>query len=353
MPNSLLWIGLVAVWLFVLVPMLVTKRPRIRQTTDAALATRVLHRGDDDPITPRGPAAGHRSDPNWRPSRDRRRAPVAADRVDRPAEDNMDTQEFVDLDERPPEADPRRAPAREFVPERRGRGGFDPHADAVGDPDRRARAHPVARPVVAVRAGSGRPGRLSVLSAQTGATRAGDPAPADGPARPVAARRRITQRRGTTPDPRAAAASRCGRPRGRRRGSGVRPPRPSGQPRRRIRGRRTPRVAGNARLRGAARVRGVNLHDPPRAADFVHGQSVCYSLRAVPRGADWGCGAVGSALRSHRRGQGFDSPQLHQKKGTVLACCSARCWPRRYRNGTRTGGKPVRNREDCVAWNTG
>ncbi len=40
MPNSLLWIGLVAVWLFVLVPMLVTKRPRIRQTTDAALATR-------------------------------------------------------------------------------------------------------------------------------------------------------------------------------------------------------------------------------------------------------------------------------------------------------------------------
>ena len=81
MPNSLLWIGLVAVWLFVLVPMLVTKRPRIRQTTDAALATRVLHRGDDEPITPRGPAAGHRSDPHWRPSRDRthRNAGAAAD----------------------------------------------------------------------------------------------------------------------------------------------------------------------------------------------------------------------------------------------------------------------------------
>ncbi|WP_068161366.1 gephyrin-like molybdotransferase receptor GlpR [Rhodococcus phenolicus] len=131
MPNSLLWIGLVAVWLFVLVPMLVTKRPRIRQTTDAALATRVLHRGDDDPITPRGPAAGHRSDPNWRPSRDRRRAPLAADRVDSPAEDSMDTQELVDRDERPPEETTDRAPAREFVPERRGRGGFDPHADAV------------------------------------------------------------------------------------------------------------------------------------------------------------------------------------------------------------------------------
>ncbi|MGV9747828.1 divisome protein SepX/GlpR [Rhodococcus zopfii] len=130
MPNSLLWIGLVAVWLFVLVPMLVTKRPRIRQTTDAALATRVLHRGDDDPITPRGPAAGHRSDPNWRPSRDRRRAPLAAGRVDRPAEDSMDTQELVDLDERPPEEATHRA-AREYVPERRGRGGFDPHADAV------------------------------------------------------------------------------------------------------------------------------------------------------------------------------------------------------------------------------
>lgn len=54
MPSSFVWIGLVAVWLFVLVPMLVNKRPRIRQTSDAALATRVLHRGDSNPVQ-RGP----------------------------------------------------------------------------------------------------------------------------------------------------------------------------------------------------------------------------------------------------------------------------------------------------------
>lgn len=128
MPNSLLWIGLVAVWLFVLVPMLVTKRPRIRQTTDAALATRVLHRGDDEPITPRGPAAGHRTDPDWRPSRHRTHR--------RPAEDNMDTQledspDTNIADDPAPERIPGdETPEREFAPRRRGRGGFDPEADA-------------------------------------------------------------------------------------------------------------------------------------------------------------------------------------------------------------------------------
>ncbi|MEV0252515.1 gephyrin-like molybdotransferase receptor GlpR [Nocardia sp. NPDC050712] len=45
MPNSILWIGLVVLWVFVLFPILADRHPRIRQTTDAALATRVLHRG--------------------------------------------------------------------------------------------------------------------------------------------------------------------------------------------------------------------------------------------------------------------------------------------------------------------
>ena len=129
MPNSLLWIGLVAVWLFVLVPMLVTKRPRIRQTTDAALATRVLHRGDDEPITPRGPAAGHRSDPHWRPSRDRTHRYPAEDRMNTELDDRpgLDSDETDSHDDAAPEGSPRRAHA----PHRRGRGGFDPHADAV------------------------------------------------------------------------------------------------------------------------------------------------------------------------------------------------------------------------------
>ncbi len=55
--SSIIWIALVAVWLFVLVPMLVSRRPRIRQTTDAALATRVLFQGGAK-RTARGPRPG-------------------------------------------------------------------------------------------------------------------------------------------------------------------------------------------------------------------------------------------------------------------------------------------------------
>jgi hypothetical protein len=110
MPNSIIWVGLVAVWIFVLVPMVANKRPRIRRTTDAALATRVLHRGGATPTPARGPASGHRSDPNWRPAED-------------DAEDLMEN----DLDH---EQDEFRGDS-EFVPQRRGRGGFDPEADAI------------------------------------------------------------------------------------------------------------------------------------------------------------------------------------------------------------------------------
>ncbi|WP_377451920.1 divisome protein SepX/GlpR [Rhodococcoides fascians] len=155
MPNSIIWIGLVAVWLFVLLPMLMTKRPQIMQTTDAALATRVLHRGGTK-RKQRGPATGHRSDPDWRPEDDLRvSAPVSeifgpkfasicSDSPDLPgtAEDPMDThaEEENDLERDEPVHDAPRAksPAHEpgvvdddFVPRRRGRGGFDPEADAI------------------------------------------------------------------------------------------------------------------------------------------------------------------------------------------------------------------------------
>jgi hypothetical protein len=115
MPNSILWIALVGMWLFVLLPMQVKRRPLIRQTTDAALATRVLDRDQLARQQHRGPASGHRSDPNWR------REPTRP----RYAEDRMDTQVEVD------ELDDERAAAREYVPQRRGRGGFDPEADAL------------------------------------------------------------------------------------------------------------------------------------------------------------------------------------------------------------------------------
>ncbi|NNH70141.1 hypothetical protein HLB23_09760 [Nocardia uniformis] len=69
MPNSILWIGLVVLWLFVLFPMLAGRHPRVRQTTDAALATRVLHRGDTERRLDKRPAGGHETDPDYVPTR--------------------------------------------------------------------------------------------------------------------------------------------------------------------------------------------------------------------------------------------------------------------------------------------
>lgn len=68
-PQSLLWISLVVLWLFVLVPMLINKRDTVKRTSDVALATRVLNSGGRAArLIKRGkPAAGHRSDPQWRP----------------------------------------------------------------------------------------------------------------------------------------------------------------------------------------------------------------------------------------------------------------------------------------------
>ncbi len=65
-PQSLLWISLVVLWLFVLVPMLVNKRDAVKRTSDVALATRVLNTGRTARLIKRGrPAAGHASDPDW------------------------------------------------------------------------------------------------------------------------------------------------------------------------------------------------------------------------------------------------------------------------------------------------
>jgi hypothetical protein len=70
-PQSLLWISLVVLWLFVLVPMLVSKRDAVRRTSDVALATRVLNSATAARLIKRGgPAAGHRSDPDWQPEGD-------------------------------------------------------------------------------------------------------------------------------------------------------------------------------------------------------------------------------------------------------------------------------------------
>src|SRR5437868_13190579 len=69
-PQSLLWISLVVLWLFVLVPMLISKRDAVRRTSDVALATRVLNGAGSRLLRRSGPAAGHRSDPDWTPEED-------------------------------------------------------------------------------------------------------------------------------------------------------------------------------------------------------------------------------------------------------------------------------------------
>ncbi|MCV7178163.1 divisome protein SepX/GlpR [Mycolicibacterium sphagni] len=70
-PQSLLWISLVVLWLFVLVPMLISKRENVRRTSDVALATRVLNDGAKSRRFKRsGPSAGHRHDPDWQPEED-------------------------------------------------------------------------------------------------------------------------------------------------------------------------------------------------------------------------------------------------------------------------------------------
>lgn len=70
-PQSLLWISLVVLWLFVLVPMLTSRRDAVRRTSDVALATRVLTTGQSARLFKRGgPAAGHLSDPAWQPTAD-------------------------------------------------------------------------------------------------------------------------------------------------------------------------------------------------------------------------------------------------------------------------------------------
>ena len=93
-PQSLLWISLVVLWLFVLVPMLISKRDAVRRTSDVALATRVLNGGEGARLIKRsGPAAGHRSDPDWQPEEE------PADDEFADAERNEHAEADIDIDD--------------------------------------------------------------------------------------------------------------------------------------------------------------------------------------------------------------------------------------------------------------
>lgn len=115
-PQSLLWISLVVLWLFVLVPMLVSKRDNVRRTSDIALATRVLNSGRNARLRRPRAAAGHNSDPHWQPAAEcdaefaddldeepddepaPRRAVVLAAAVEEPAESPYLDVDIVDED---------------------------------------------------------------------------------------------------------------------------------------------------------------------------------------------------------------------------------------------------------------
>lgn len=92
-PQSLLWISLVVLWLFVLVPTLISKRDAVRRTSDVALATRVLNGDAGARLLKRSrPAAGHRSDPNWKPQQDWRNDSAEGEFTD--ADQDQDTDEI-------------------------------------------------------------------------------------------------------------------------------------------------------------------------------------------------------------------------------------------------------------------
>lgn len=180
MPNSILWIGLVVLWVFVLFPILADRHPRIRRTTDTALATRVLHRGDSKRRKGSGRAR------KKRPTRSQRKRHHGNDAEDpmstieetvtAPDEERLegadehagaaagfdpggeddggtasararyDAEEGTGAESGIPDTAPARIPPvratgprtplpededEDFVPTRRGRGGYDPEADAI------------------------------------------------------------------------------------------------------------------------------------------------------------------------------------------------------------------------------
>ncbi len=99
-PQSLLWISLVVLWLFVLVPMLVSKRDAVRRTSDVALATRVLNGEANSRLTKRsGPAAGHRSDPNWKPAEDSAESEFGEEEPDLTEDEGLDRDEERDRED--------------------------------------------------------------------------------------------------------------------------------------------------------------------------------------------------------------------------------------------------------------
>ena len=103
MPNSVLWVCLVVVWLFVLVPMVIKGRPQMRKSTEAARMTRLLHRGGTKTrtSTARRSAGAHPQDPSWTSRRSSRSASSAATSLLDKTESDDETSSESDTDDAP------------------------------------------------------------------------------------------------------------------------------------------------------------------------------------------------------------------------------------------------------------
>jgi hypothetical protein len=130
---------LVVAWLVVLLPMVAKHRQQVRRVGGPALATRVLHRGGGAAPAVRRATGGHRHDPDWherdelehdRPEHenDWQEDPVA----ERDADTEAELDDGYDTDQQDTDGhDTDRHELAEVPRRRRGRGGFDPEADAV------------------------------------------------------------------------------------------------------------------------------------------------------------------------------------------------------------------------------
>lgn len=149
MHDSVIVVLLMVAWLFVVVPMLSKYRQEVRRTADAALASRVLHRGDSGIrlAVRRAPARGHRSGPARAPGIDEHELDDDQDETQEVAvatQEQSDTMEQAEHVGQPEHVEQHGArPWADHVAEEReldehygadhhraGRGGFDVRADA-------------------------------------------------------------------------------------------------------------------------------------------------------------------------------------------------------------------------------
>lgn len=99
MNSSILWIFLIAAWLFILLPMVLRGRPEVKKTTEAVANTRLLHRGGSAAAARRR-AGRHPSDPKYvrTPSEPvlKRAEPEEADVPENDADQNDAAQDDAD-----------------------------------------------------------------------------------------------------------------------------------------------------------------------------------------------------------------------------------------------------------------